>query len=226
MQTFSSIGVFGKTLKTVHLVETSPYMRKLQEAKLKPWQDKGIKVEWHDTIGDVPAGHDGVFTMLVAHEFFDALPIHIFEKRAEGFREVFVDISKQSISTSKLVLSGNNNKTDPRIVGGSSSPQASSYPKLRFVASPSATLASRLLARDNDERFQGLSLGTRVEVCPDMPGIAAKAAELVSTGGAGLVIDYGDNRFFNHSFRVSSLFLYCIFCFATLLNDHSTFSGL
>ena len=33
--------------------------------------------------------------MLVAHEFFDALPIHIFEKVKDGFREVLVDVKRR-----------------------------------------------------------------------------------------------------------------------------------
>ncbi|KAG9104808.1 hypothetical protein FRC06_009278 [Ceratobasidium sp. 370] len=73
--------------------------------------------------------------MLVAHEFFDAIPIHIIEKTAQGIQEVLIDI---------------------------------------------------------DRTAQTISWG-----------IAQTAGKLVgaSGGGAGLVIDYGDDRAFGSSFR-------------------------
>jgi len=55
----------------VHLVEISPRLRKLQQKALK-----GYNVTWHDNFDTVPEG----FTFIVANEFFDALPIHQFEK--------------------------------------------------------------------------------------------------------------------------------------------------
>jgi NADH dehydrogenase [ubiquinone] 1 alpha subcomplex assembly factor 7 len=53
----------------------------VQQKKLQPWDGKnGLKIHWHDSIDDVPAS-DGTYTMLVAHEFFDALPFHLIEVR-------------------------------------------------------------------------------------------------------------------------------------------------
>jgi NADH dehydrogenase [ubiquinone] 1 alpha subcomplex assembly factor 7 len=54
----------------VHLVETSPVLRKMQHWKL------GGKARWHDSLSTVPQGS----MLLFANEFFDALPIHQYEK--------------------------------------------------------------------------------------------------------------------------------------------------
>jgi SAM-dependent MidA family methyltransferase len=62
-------------------VESSPSLRAVQQKKLEPWDGKnGLKLHWHDSIDDVPADN-GIYTMLVAHEFFDALPFHLIEVR-------------------------------------------------------------------------------------------------------------------------------------------------
>lgn len=55
----------------LHLVEMSPVLRKLQKEKL------GSGVTWHESIANLPAGP----LLLVANEFFDAIPIRQFEKR-------------------------------------------------------------------------------------------------------------------------------------------------
>ena len=45
------------------------------------WDGKsGLRIHWHDSIDDVPAANS-IYTMLVAHEFFDALPFHLIEVR-------------------------------------------------------------------------------------------------------------------------------------------------
>lgn len=54
----------------VHLVETSPVLQNMQRWKL------GGKATWHDSLATVPLGP----TLLFANEFFDALPIHQYEK--------------------------------------------------------------------------------------------------------------------------------------------------
>ena len=67
----------------IHLVETSPALREKQAVALA-----GHRVAWHAAFADVPAGP----LLLVANEFFDALPIHQFERTAEGWRERLVTV--------------------------------------------------------------------------------------------------------------------------------------
>lgn len=60
-------------------METSLAMRALQKTKLHPSSQKGgWELLWHDSIDNIPLG-SGEYTMLLAHEFFDALPIHVLE---------------------------------------------------------------------------------------------------------------------------------------------------
>ena len=66
----------GKAIN-VHLVETSPAMRAMQQEKL---ERSNIEVHWHNSIYEITFS-PSEYTMLVAHEFFDALPIHILKVR-------------------------------------------------------------------------------------------------------------------------------------------------
>jgi NADH dehydrogenase [ubiquinone] 1 alpha subcomplex assembly factor 7 len=66
----------------IHLVETSPYLRECQAAALG-----AHRPQWQASLSEVPDGS----LLLVANEFFDALPIHQFELRPEGWRERVVE---------------------------------------------------------------------------------------------------------------------------------------
>ncbi len=68
---------------SVHLIETSPRLRKAQEEALA---QSGVSVCWHDTLSDVPNGP----MVLVANEFLDALPIRQFVRTETGWQERFV----------------------------------------------------------------------------------------------------------------------------------------
>lgn len=70
---------------TIHMVETSPRLREKQAETLSLYKDK---ITWHDTFEDVPDG----FTLLVANELFDAIPIRQFVKTDTGFRERMVTV--------------------------------------------------------------------------------------------------------------------------------------
>ena len=50
-------------------------MRTLQRTTLDTVR---TPLSWHDALDQIPHRND-VFTMLVAHEFFDALPVHVIE---------------------------------------------------------------------------------------------------------------------------------------------------
>ncbi len=54
---------------SIHLVETSPILRSMQEQTLKDFD-----IEWHESIDNLP----DLPTIFLANEFFDALPINQF----------------------------------------------------------------------------------------------------------------------------------------------------
>jgi len=82
----------------------------------------------------------------------------------------------------------------------------------RRVLAPRPSAVSHVLAHSSD-RFYNLPIGSSLEVAPTSFKIARKVGELLtskrskeeggSIGGCGLIIDYGGDRAFGDSFRVS-----------------------
>lgn len=71
---------------TVHMVETSPTLKQQQERALV-----GYPVHFHDTITSIPTSD----FILVANEFFDALPIHQYHKTSTGWMERKITFSQE-----------------------------------------------------------------------------------------------------------------------------------
>lgn len=69
----------------VDLVETSERLRGVQRATLDA---SSTKIAWHESLEGVPEG----FTLLVANELFDAIPIRQFVKAPNGLRERLVGL--------------------------------------------------------------------------------------------------------------------------------------
>ena len=69
---------FSDTL-CVDLIEISPILRKHQEKSLQTWRKK-TNVSWHDAIETIPAAP----SIVLANEFFDALPVRQYERLTEG----------------------------------------------------------------------------------------------------------------------------------------------
>lgn len=136
LRVFSQLqSVLGGASVSLHLVEVSPALSRIQaqtltgnhsqeaDAKDEPVYRRGetaagLPVSWYRRLEDVPSG----FSIFLAHEFFDALPIHKFQRTKKGWREVMVDI-------------------DPEKPG-----------QLRFVVVPSPTLASSTLVQADERR--------------------------------------------------------------------------
>ncbi|MBK5961431.1 hypothetical protein CCR97_24970 [Rhodoplanes elegans] len=64
----------------VHLVETSPVLAARQR---ETFAGAGVPVAWHRDLAEVPDGP----AIVVANEFFDALPVHQAEKSRDGWCE-------------------------------------------------------------------------------------------------------------------------------------------
>ncbi|KAF1885412.1 hypothetical protein Lal_00029301 [Lupinus albus] len=102
----------------IHLVECSPALQKLQHQKLKCVDEENaaqdtdkrtvsslvgsrIPVSWHATMEqplteNFSACCTPVPTIIIGHEFFDALPVHQFQKVSRGWCEKMVDVAEDS----------------------------------------------------------------------------------------------------------------------------------
>lgn len=67
----------------VHLVETSPFLKRRQQMTLAA-RHPALDVKWHERLEDIPASGP---LLLVANEFFDALPIRQYVRAEDGWRE-------------------------------------------------------------------------------------------------------------------------------------------
>ena len=70
----------------IHLVEMSPALKTMQAETLKR---AGIEATWHERLEDVPDGQ----SLIIANEFFDALPICQLQKQAGQWHERVVGLS-------------------------------------------------------------------------------------------------------------------------------------
>ncbi|KAG8040484.1 hypothetical protein G9C98_002480 [Cotesia typhae] len=110
---------------SLHLVEISPALSEIQATKLctsskevtpvlisnsdnsneKHYREgvtaDGTQVFWYYSIEHVPKK----FSIFIAHEFFDALPIHKFQKNNGAWHEVFVDIDPENEEKFRYVMS-------------------------------------------------------------------------------------------------------------------------
>ncbi|CAH1132752.1 unnamed protein product [Ceutorhynchus assimilis] len=89
---------------SLHLVEISPVLSEIQSRTLcmssnlthnpkcfhyrEGISKQGIPVYWYRQFKDVPEA----FSLVLAHEFFDALPIHKFHQTYAGYKEVLIDL--------------------------------------------------------------------------------------------------------------------------------------
>ncbi|MCO5596812.1 hypothetical protein L7F22_050882 [Adiantum nelumboides] len=188
---------------SVHLVECSPTLRTIQQKTLRVSMEEqhqsptttenspaeamagaskrmtstlfNSNITWHADLEQVPCG---VPTIIIAHEFFDALPIHQFQKSSRGWSEKLVDVDE------------------------------SSELGLRFVLSPGPTAASKLyLAKRfkwaSLEEKESLN---HAEVCPQALKLTHEIAKRVGRdSGGALIIDYGEDKLVSDSLQVESI---------------------
>ncbi len=74
----------------LHLIEMSPVLRKRQQDALKNY----ARPIWHDHIRDALAAAKGKPVLIIANEFFDALPVRQFQKSEAGWHERLVRLDE------------------------------------------------------------------------------------------------------------------------------------
>ena len=143
----------------------------------------GTKVYWHNSLDDVPSGP----TCIIAHEFFDALPVHQFRRTERGWVEKLVAMNEENnslqfvlspgatLSSSQLVKrrlkkaskSSSNDNGDGGGGDGNNSDMSETLVSLE-VSPKSIIHWEKMMDRINDDDKNG------------------------GRGGAAIAIDYGD----------------------------------
>ncbi|CAG8730281.1 6734_t:CDS:2, partial [Acaulospora morrowiae] len=112
-----------ETIDGVHLIEISPGMRRIQRLKLcgnaenvrkdnvevVSRESDGLKFFWRDSIEEIP----GRWSIIVSHEFFDAMPIHRFELKKNGWHEIIVDVDDSEDSPHHFRFESSTEPTSP-----------------------------------------------------------------------------------------------------------------
>ncbi|XP_073006764.1 uncharacterized protein [Typha latifolia] len=170
---------FNKSLN-VHMVECSPALQKVQYSRLKCTDEymdgtkravsslSGVPIYWHASLEQVPLG---LPTIIIAHEFYDALPVHQFQRTPHGWCEKMIDVSEDS--SFRFVLS-----SQP-------SPSLLYLAKRRGWASP-----------DEIEKLEHIEVSpSAMELTQQI------AKRISLDGGGALIIDYGKNGVISDSLQ-------------------------
>ncbi|KAL5612996.1 hypothetical protein BROUX41_003927 [Berkeleyomyces rouxiae] len=221
-------------IKNIYMVEASAEMRLEQKNRLCGedahmvenkaagtwsclWKGKApVQITWVQTIQSVPKSADSM-PLIVAHEFFDALPIHIFQS-------VAVPESKTASNTTTRPLPQTNSdsenptlNTEWRELVVAPAPansthqslktppieRAGAVPDFQLYCSTTPTRHSRFLP-EIQERYRAMKNkpGAVVEICPDVDMYASDFAARIGGNstfardrpvGAALIIDYGQS---------------------------------
>jgi len=166
-----------------------------------------IPVQWHNTFNSIPSS-TAIPTFIIGQEILDALPVHVFQKTEDGWKERLVDVAIGEDCDDDV-----NKATPPppssiAVTGASTeSTITPKKPRFRYVLSPGTTPALRALLHVDDEghpptntetgtnntTLDSAPVGTVIEVCPEAMLLAQDITSRIDAcNGAALLIDYGN----------------------------------
>lgn len=231
LRTIQRFPAMAASIESVFMVEASRELRETQKKRLcgpdapstesnagchSPSKYGATPIVWTETIKSIPIESDKT-PFIVAHEFFDALPIHTFQSApapAPAASNTSSPPSPPSSSPSSQPDTTASTLTPamewremmvsitPPVSSSSSSPSSTSPPpEFQLVLSSSTTRHSRLLP-ESSPRYRALkhTPGALIEICPDASLYAADFASRIggspkhpkpAPSGAALILDYG-----------------------------------
>ncbi|KAI9833671.1 MAG: hypothetical protein M1826_006762 [Phylliscum demangeonii] len=218
LRTIRHYPAFATVVKSVRLVEASPALRAVQKERLCPdaplhetaegftsvSKYLNFPVTWTEEIRHVPTAPATSF--IVAHEFFDALPIHVFQSISSpspwtnGKSSSAAPAPLTKSSWRELLVSPTSSTSNAK----DAQPDGSEF-QLRLA--PTST-AHSLLLPELSERYRALKarVGSTIEISPEAQAYAEEFARRIGGGGhqaedgqtaagpgagAALIIDYG-----------------------------------
>lgn len=184
------------SVEAIYLVEASPSLREAQKALLCGSKTKMREIEngfacqsmvspktniiWYEDFSFIPQDKDHT-PYIIAHEFFDALPIHAFTNTDNGWRELLVDASPRK---GQFVAKDGVSKLETR----------SNTPEFALTLANAPTPHSILLP-PLSQRYKDLEKlkDATIEISPESLGLMEKISRRIGEAGAGaaLIMDYG-----------------------------------
>ncbi|ODV81202.1 DUF185-domain-containing protein [Suhomyces tanzawaensis NRRL Y-17324] len=144
----------------------------------------GNSIKWLDTEKDI--AHDGsVANYILAHEFFDALPVKGFKKTEHGWRELVVEHTPSVVNTQSTL-------PEPEQAGAQKVDDELLDTQFHLTVSPKETPSS--IIPKLSPRYKDLEVGAQIEICTEAELYIMKMAQLINNEkklGGVLVIDYG-----------------------------------
>ncbi|KAF1813055.1 DUF185-domain-containing protein [Eremomyces bilateralis CBS 781.70] len=195
-------------IESIYMVEASPPLREKQQRLLCDSQDvketeagfegiskhlPGAKIVWCDQLKDVPKDANRM-PFIVAHEFFDALPIHVFKSIApdEKASSIITTNNPHAPSLKKpndwreLLVSPIANPSKLKMSpSGQSQTERDDFPEFQLSPANASTPHSMLLP-ETSLRYQRLKTmtGSVVEISPESLSLAAEIAMRIGGGPA------------------------------------------
>ncbi|CCJ29262.1 unnamed protein product, partial [Pneumocystis jirovecii] len=190
VKTMTTFKDYVRTIESLRLIETSPVLRESQHRKLcganilkrvgeyvfQSMSKYGVPVYWYEQFEHIPKELPTPF--VIVHEFFDAMPIHKFEKTKCGWREFLVDFAENQTSNTEECKGKTTN-----------------VPEFRMTLSKQPTYHSLTLPNISP-RYSVLPVTSCVEISPESLVLIGKIANMLLNNssyapGSALIIDYG-----------------------------------
>ncbi|KAK3989525.1 putative S-adenosyl-L-methionine-dependent methyltransferase-domain-containing protein [Cladorrhinum sp. PSN332] len=226
LRTIQRFPAMSNSIDAIYMVEASPELRQAQKNLLcgpdAPFTESkagyhsvckynSIPIVWTETIKSIPIS-PAKQPFIVAHEFFDALPIHAFQLvSVPPSQQPASPNSSPSTTTTSPTLQWREMLVSPTPPGSTheslNTPASQSRltppPDFQLTLSPSSTRHSLYLP-ESSPRFRALKQavgpGALLEVCPDLSLYASDFAARIGgspqnpkakPSGAALILDYG-----------------------------------
>lgn len=96
LRSTKNIPEFHNSIQSIILIETSKKLELAQKNALLHYS-KEIDIYWLDSIKQIADHINNTYTIIIANEFFDALPIKQFIRSKRGFHEVAIRLDKDNL---------------------------------------------------------------------------------------------------------------------------------
>ncbi|KAK4232157.1 putative S-adenosyl-L-methionine-dependent methyltransferase-domain-containing protein [Podospora fimiseda] len=225
LRTIQRFPSMSNSIDAIYMVEASPELRQTQKNLLcgpdAPFTESkqgyhsvckynSIPIVWTETIKSIPISPEKQ-PFIVAHEFFDALPIHAFQlvsvppsQQQRPNSSPSNQITSPTLQWREMLVSPTPpNSTHESLNTPPSQSRLTPPPDFQLTLSPSPTRHSLYLP-DSSPRFRSLKQsvgpGALLEVCPDLSLYASDFAHRIAGSpsspkpkplGAALILDYG-----------------------------------